>query len=337
MTTTLVEQSITGPPLNADYVSAGVWRKTPAELKYEFVTDVATGPDDRLYILTRQPGFILIYEADGAFVGTIGRDHLGEDPHGLVVAGDRVLVADQFNHVVRIFTTGGKLVRTIGTFGVPSDTGVDDKPTDVFVRAASIVRSAAPFNRPTAVAVAPNGDLYVADGYNNSRVHQFSSEGRLIRSWGDPGPLPGQFWIVHHIALTVDNRVLVVDRGNERVQVFSADGHFLAQWTGLQHPSTAIPLADGTIMVAELSWKVGAGSFSRGRINAPLDARISILSREGKLLRRSVNDYHGASMRIRSPHGIAVDSRGVFYVADLRVARDEEPQHQMVRKFMPRA
>lgn len=323
-------------PLNADYALDGAWRNTPGDIGYEFVTDVAVGPDDRVYVLTRQPGCILVYEPDGTFVRTFGRERLGVDPHGLIVMGEQVHVADQFNHVVHSFTVDGRPTGVIGTFGKPSDTGVDDTLTDVFTRAASIRRSGPPFNRPTAVAVAANGDLYVSDGYNNSRVHQFSPAGRLIRSWGAPGPLPGQFWIVHHIAITADGRVLVVDRGNERIQVFSLQGEFIDEWRGLQHPSTAIPLADGTVLVGELSWKVEAGCFTRGRITEPVAARISMLSSDGRLLRQSVEEHDQTAFRIRSPHGMAVDSLGNLYVADLRVAQSEEPKEQMVQKFLRR-
>jgi hypothetical protein len=320
-------------PLNADYALIDAWRQTPSNVHYEFVTDVAVGPDDRVYALTRKPGLILVYEPDGTFVQGFGSEHLGVDPHGLTVAGDRIYVADQFNHVVHVFTIDGRHCGMLGTFGRPSDTGVDDTLKDVFVRAASIRHSGPPFNRPTAVAVATNGNLYVSDGYNNSRIHQFSADGALIRSWGEPGPLAGQFWIAHHLAITADQRVLVVDRGNERIQVFSADGAFLDEWRGLQHPAVAIPQSDGTVLVGELSWKTGAGSFARGRIIEPMPARISLFSADGKRLRQSVDEYGGSKFHIRSPHGMAVDSHGAIYVADLRVARTEEPGHQMVQKF----
>jgi sugar lactone lactonase YvrE len=331
-----IDDGVPDPPLNVDYTIANSWRKTPAELEYEFVTDLAVGPDDRVYVLSRQPGFVLVYEPDGSFVRSFGSEQLGIDPHGITIANERIFVSDQFNHVVLIFTMDGRLLGSIGTHGKPSDTGVDDTLTDVFVRAASIRRGGPPFNRPTAVAVAKNGDLYVADGYNNSRVHRFSPDGKLIHSWGEPGPLPGQFWIVHHIAITADDRILVVDRGNERVQVFSLDGGFVGQWTGFQHPSAVVPLSDGNVMVGELSWKVEAGCFTRGRITEPMDARVSIVSPDGRLLRRSVTNHGETPFKIRSPHGMDVDSRGNLYVADLRVARKEEPQHQMVKKFVKR-
>ena len=331
------DEPVSSRPLNADYTSAGIWRKAGPSLDYEFVTDVAVGADDRLYALVRKPGQVLVYEPDGTFVRSFGREQLGDDPHGLFVAGEQVHVADQFNHVVRSFTTDGKLTGTLGALGQASDTGVDDSIKDVFTRAASIRRSAPPFNRPTNVAVASNGDIYVSDGYGNSRIHRFSADGRLLHSWGSPGPLPGQFWIAHHVSVAVDGRVLVVDHANERIQVFTPGGKLLDVWSGLQHPSAAIPQPDGTVLVGELTWQLEAGSFYRGRITVPLAARISLLAADGRVLRRSVDEHDGTPFRFKSPHGMAIDSRGSIYVADLRVARNEEPQRQMVQKFLRRA
>src|SRR5688572_13634240 len=75
-----------------------------------------------------------------------------------------------------------------------------------------------PFNHPTAVAVSLNGEIYVADGYGNSRVHKFSPDGRLLLSWGSPGKGPGQFRVPHSIWVDRNQRVSVCDRENDRVQ-----------------------------------------------------------------------------------------------------------------------
>ena len=113
--------------------------------------------------------------------------------HGLTVGADAVYCADDGDHTVRKFSSDGTLLLTIGTAGVASDSGYDGKST------ASIQRGAPPFNRPTNVAVAPSGDLYVSDGYGNARVHRFSADGKLIQSWGEPGLAPGQFNLPHGI------------------------------------------------------------------------------------------------------------------------------------------
>src|SRR4051812_37411891 len=100
---------------------------------------------------------------------------------------------------------------TIGTPGLASDTGYDRSVKGQHAKNATIKKSGPPFNRPTRLAVAPNGDLYVSDGYGNARVHRFSGEGRLLKSWGDPGAGAGQFMVAHGIGLDADGRVLVAD------------------------------------------------------------------------------------------------------------------------------
>ena len=77
----------------------------------------------------------------------------------------------------------------------------------------------------------------MTDGYGNARVHRFSPDGKLIRSWGEPGTGPGQFNLPHDIWVHPDGRVLVADRENERIQIFDLDGEFMEQWTHLQRPA----------------------------------------------------------------------------------------------------
>ena len=89
---------------------------------------------------------------------------------------------------------------------------------------------------PADVAVAPDGEVFVADGYVNARVARFRGDGTFVKAWGGRGSRPGQFSLVHAIALDSPGRVLVADRNNARVQVFDRDGRFLAQWSDLVIP-----------------------------------------------------------------------------------------------------
>src|SRR6185503_7850035 len=100
-------------------------------------------------------------------------------PHGITITShDVVYCTDDKDHTLRKFTLDGKLLQTIGTPHQPSDTGyVDAGPTALM----SITRGAGPFNRPTRLFEAANGQLYVTDGYGNARVHCFTAEGKLVR------------------------------------------------------------------------------------------------------------------------------------------------------------
>jgi DNA-binding beta-propeller fold protein YncE len=92
------------------------------------------------------------------------------------------------------------------------------------------------FNRPTDIAFAPNGDFYVTDGYGNSRVVKFSSNGRFLKTWGTKGRGKGQFDTPHSVAVDRQGRVYVADRENYRIQIFNADGEFLQEWTHVGAP-----------------------------------------------------------------------------------------------------
>ena len=78
--------------------------------------------------------------------------------------------------------------------------------------------------------------MYVTDGYRNARVHKFSAEGTLLFSWGEPGSGPGEFNVPHGIVLDSEGRVYVADRENSRIQIFSPDGDFINEWTGVTRP-----------------------------------------------------------------------------------------------------
>jgi hypothetical protein len=133
-------------------------------------------------------------------------------------------LTDDLHHTVRQFTPEGKLLLTLGD---------PDKP--------STLHGGKPFNRPTHVALCPkNGDIYVSDGYGNSRVHKYDPKGRLLFSWGEPGTDPGCFNIPHNIATDAEGRVYVADRENHRVQIFDEKGKYLTQLQNLYRPCGAL-------------------------------------------------------------------------------------------------
>ena len=97
---------------------------------------------------------------------------------------------------------------------------------------------------PTGLAEAPDGSLYVSDGYGNRRVHRFAPDGTHLHSWGGPGQGAGLFAEVHYVAVAPDSRVFVTDRDNAVVQVFTADGEYLASWTEFDRPSDIAIVGD---------------------------------------------------------------------------------------------
>jgi len=151
---------------------------------------------------------------------------LAIDPDGGVwvtdaVAASRTPKGDMRGQQVVKFSGDGKVLITLGTPGV-SGSGADH------------------FNSPSDVVVAPNGEVFVADGHNevgNNRVVRFSKDGKYVKEWGKTGYAPGEFRALHAIAMDSRGRIFVGDRSNNRLQLFDQDGKFLTQWTQFGRPS----------------------------------------------------------------------------------------------------
>src|SRR3989440_35891 len=255
---------------------------------------------------------IIAYDQKGSFLRSWGEGDFTYRTHGISVAPDgTVWATDDGNHTVRQFTPQGKLLQTLGTLNTPSDTGYDGKDY------MTITRPAGPFNRPTNLAIGPRGDLYVSDGYGNCRVHQFSSTGTLKRSWGVPGTGPGQFYLPHGIAVAADGRVFVCDRESDRIQIFSPDGEYLSEWADTQRPTHIVFDEQGRAYVSELWWHKGQVSRRHGVTQEPKHGRVSVFDTDGRLLARWGTPEATKPGSFAAPHGLAVDSKGAVYVAEV--------------------
>jgi DNA-binding beta-propeller fold protein YncE len=174
----------------------------------------------------------------------------------------------------------------------------------------------ADFARPTAVAFAPNGEIYVADGYDHGRIVRFDADGCALGSFGERGLGRGQFETPHGIAIGADSRVYVADRDNERIQVFEGDGRFVAAWFSpeLGYPWAVAIGPDEHVYVAD------GGDQTPG--GAP--RRIVELDTHGNML--GAFGHEDAALQV--PHGLALGADGSVYVADL--------DGRAVRKFVRR-
>jgi peptidylglycine monooxygenase len=148
------------------------WARLPAGESFGFLSDLMVDAEGRVHVAQRgseQP--VLVFERDGRLAGSWGEGVLAE-PHYINAASDgSILVADRDAHQVLRFDSSGHLLQALGKRHWPS---LD-----------------APFNHPTAAAQAPDGEIYVADGYGNSSVHRFAADGTLLATWGGPGAGPG--------------------------------------------------------------------------------------------------------------------------------------------------
>ena len=266
------------------------WGRLPDGWTFTQVAGVAVDSRDRVYVLCRGEHPIIVFGADGEFVESWGEGVFGR-AHGAYIDGeDNFYCVDDGDHTVRKFSRNGELVFTLGTEDRPAEPGK-------------------PFNRPTDVALAPNGDLYISDGYANSRVHRYSRYGELIQSWGEPGTGPGQFNLPHGVWVKGD-RVYVADRQNGRIQVFTLGGGYVEEWPGLARPCDIYIYRRGLVYVAELT------------------SRVSILNLKGEVLARMGGEKIFAPGQFVAPHCLWKDSRGCLYVGEVL-------EGQRIQKFVP--
>jgi DNA-binding beta-propeller fold protein YncE len=276
------------------------WAKLSEGESFRDVTGIAVNKQDQVVVLNRSQHPIMVFDHEGNLVSSWGEGYFGR-AHGSCIGPDgSIYCTDDRKHIVTEFDSKGKVLMVLGTKDKPSDTGY--RPTsDFFESLATITHGGPPFNRPTGVDISPSGDIFVADGYGNARVHRFSADGQLLFSWGEPGPAPGQFRLPHSLRVDRCERVWVADRENSRIQIFNDKGEFLTQWTDLFRP-TDLCIANDVVYVSELC------------------RRISIFTMEGKLLARWGNEGHdpGDPLFV-APHAVAVDSHGDLYIGEVAV------------------
>ncbi len=285
----------------------------PDGWEYKETGGVAVDSNDNVYVYNRSDHPIIVLDRDGNFLRSWGED-MFKTPHGAATGvDDSVFLIDAGDHTVRKFSLEGKLLMTLGEAGKPSGRLRGD-----------------PFHGPTHVAVHPgNGHVYVSDGYSNARVHEFTPDGGLVKSWGRSGTDPGEFNTVHNIAIDTDGWLYVADRENHRVQVFDSNGRFETQWGNMAMASClCMDQTDPVLYVGEFFAGIaqnasGVGNWTGKR----LGPRVTVMSTSGEVLARVGDQPTGPEPgRFYAPHGIAVDSRGDLYVGDVSVSAYGIPQ-----------
>ncbi len=239
---------------------------------------------------------ILKFDASGKLVKSFGAG-LTIFPHGIHVDRDgNVWLADGLGkdgkgHQVFKFSGDGKLLLTLGKAGV-AGAGNDE------------------FNAPSAVFVAPNGDVFVADGHGgntNARIVKFDRNGKFIKSWGKKGSGPGELDIPHALAMDSQGRLFVGDRNNNRIQIFDQEGKFIAEWKQFSRPSGLFIDRNDTIYVADSEsesvrnsnpgWKRGirVGNARTGEVTAlipdPVEKITGTSAAEGVAADRNGNIF----------------------------------------------
>jgi DNA-binding beta-propeller fold protein YncE len=290
------------------------WAKLPAGRQWGATSAVYPAPDgDHIWIAERcganlcvdsdlDP--VMLFDASGNMVKSFGAGMIAW-PHGIFVDPDGNVgiadavgyapVPDGWGHVVYKFSSDGELLMTLGKKGV-SGSGHDT------------------FNKPSDIVVAPNGDIFVADGHDaggNNRIVKFSRDGRYITEWGSTGQADGEFIDPHALAMDSEGRLFVGDRGNSRIQIFTQDGEHLATWTQFGRPSGLFIDADDILYSADSESNATRNpGWKRGiRIGSARDGFVKAFIPDPE----PDQDNSGTS----AAEGVAVDAAGNVYGAEV--------------------
>ena len=294
------------------YRAVADWAKWPSDWNVSEVSAVAVDSHDRVFVFNRSDHPVAVFDPEGRLLFSWG-EGLFNRPHGITIGpDDSVYCTDDLDHTVHRFTSDGRRLLTLGKSGTPSDTGA----TSIDYR--TIRYSGPPFHFPTNLALGPEGDWYISDGYGNARIHKYSPEGTLLTSWGEPGSGPGQFHVPHGIAVDRQGVVYVADRENSRLQLFSADGDFLTEWTDIARPCQLVIDDAGRVYVAELGYRAGMWPGTSAPTPESTGGRVRIFDSQGKELAR-----FGGGLRPQeagdffAPHDIRLDSKGNLYISEV--------------------
>ena len=304
-------QSGTAPTnsLPDPYRAGEAWGKLPAGRSMGSTNTVTIDSRGDLWVFERCGGNtctgsnvdpILEFDPSGKLVKSFGAG-MFVFPHCVYVdkAGNVWVAdaqgADGKGQQVTKFSPDGKVLLKLGKAGVAGTT--DDT-----------------FNQPSGVVVAPNGDIFVADGHggnSNARIVKFSKDGKFIKTWGKKGTGPGEFDEPHSIAMDSRGRVFVADRANNRIQIFDQDGKFLAEWKQFGRPSGIYIDKSDTLYVADSEsddkrnpgWKRGI------RIGSAKDGKVTALIPD--------TDTDPAHANSSGAEGIVADAQGNIYGAEV--------------------
>jgi DNA-binding beta-propeller fold protein YncE len=262
-----------------DFQPSPEFFKLPDSIPLAACSGVAVDSQGSIFLFHRGKPPIICCDKSGRFQRAWGSD-LIQTAHGLRIDGDDNLwVTDIGSHRVLKFSPTGKLLLALGTSGQPGQGNLQ-------------------FNKPTDVAFGPTGNIYVADGYGNSRVVKFTAQGGFLGSWGQPGEQPGQFNLPHTILVDAAGRILVGDRENDRIQVFDESGKLLQIWSGFA-PYGIAQDKQGRVFVAD------------GRAH-----KILLLDNHGKIA-RSWGSKGQQPGQLQLPHMLAIDASGHLFVGEI--------------------
>lgn len=282
------------------YEIAEDWGSLPEGIEYGYTHGVVVDSRDRVYVFNTSRDAVIVFDSNGTFLNSWGEE-FAKGAHGMFLSKEGeteyLYLTDIVRRIVVKTTLVGEVIMTLGLPDVPDVYDTDNK------------------YRPTDVAVAPNGDIYVCDGYGQFWIHHYNRDGKLIRSWGGKGSEAGKLECPHGI--WVDTRgpepvVYVADRRNQRIQIFTLEG---------EH---------ARFITDDIDFPCSFYQFHDEMYIPDLHSRVTILDNNDKLITHLGEDQEAwqkegwprrpASERkadkFVSPHALCVDSHSNVYVVE---------------------
>ena len=273
------------------------WGAPPDGMKYDYGCAIVVDGKDNVYVHSHAQKMVLVFNRRGKLLRDFSTDFAGSgigsghpSGHGAYLAqenGEEFLyfsVLAPYHQVIKT-DLGGKVIMRIGQVKESGPSAIQF-----------------PFNMPTDCAVAPNGDLYVCEGYGGNMVHRFTSEGKFVQTIGKPGKGPGQFTTCHGIWVDTrkhDPELYVADRNNNRLQIFALSGELKREVReGIRQPCCFYQ-HQNMLFVPDL------------------DKVVTILDKQDKVVAQ-LGDGHALTdaSAFVAPHALTIDSRGDFYCVE---------------------
>jgi DNA-binding beta-propeller fold protein YncE len=281
------------------------WPQKPSDYLWKAVPGIAVDAQDRVWIFTRSTPPVQVYDIQGRLLRAWGERDIQTAHHLRIDHEGSVWIADIGLHVIRKFSPGGELLATLGTPGEPGD-------------------DQSHLNKPTDMAIAPNGDVFVSDGYGNNRVVHFNARGEFVNQWGSLGTGERELSLPHAIAMDSQGRLYVADRNNVRVQVYSQTGELLDSWNHLIVPWGIWITAQDEIWVcgsSPMAWGEHPDYHGAPLGCPPKDQVVMRFDTSGKVrqLWTLPKGKDGAEQPgdVNWVHALAVDSTGNLYLGDI--------------------
>ena len=291
------------------YTTLEKWGQLPAGRPWGSTSAIDVAPNGHIWVAERCGANtcagsdlppVLEFDPTGKLLRSFGSG-MFIFPHGFHVDTDgNVWVTDAQGrdgkgHQVIKFSPDGKVLLTLGKAGV-AGAGLDE------------------FNQPSDVAVAPNGDIFVADGHDsgsNMRIVKFAKDGKFLKTWGKPGSAPGELNVPHGLAFDSKGRLFVADRANNRLQLFDQDGAFLEEWQQFSRLSG--------IYIDKNDVLYGADSESNTKRHPGWKRGIRVGSvRDGKVIAFIPDPVENADTSATSgAEGVTADAQGNIFGAEV--------------------